>query len=88
MMQVVFRAEVFEEDGQFVSLCPELNVSSFGDTSQDAKDSLHEAVEAFLEGCTLLGTLDEVLDESGFRRQNGVWRLRERVIEEQVATVS
>jgi hypothetical protein len=30
-IHLVYRAEVFKEDGQFVAICPELNVSSFGD---------------------------------------------------------
>ena len=65
-MNVVYRAEIFREGDQFVGLSPDLNVSSFGDTPQEATDSLHEAVEAFLEGCERLGTLREVLAESGF----------------------
>jgi hypothetical protein len=31
-IHLVYRAEVFKEDGQFVAICPELNVSSFGDS--------------------------------------------------------
>ena len=54
-----------------MGLCPELNVSSFGDTPDEAERSLGEAVEAFIEGCILLGTLDEVLRESGFETENG-----------------
>ena len=30
MVQLSYGSEVFEEDGQYVSVCPELNVSSFG----------------------------------------------------------
>ena len=74
MLRVHYRAEVFKEDEVHVGLCPELNVSSFGDTPQDARDSLQEAVELFLEGCESMGTLEEVLGESGFRlmgRANG-----------------
>ena len=69
MLKVVYRAEIFKEGDLYVGLSPDLNVSSFGDTSQEATDSLQEAVEAFLEGCEELGTLEEVLVESGFRRQ-------------------
>ena len=74
MLRVHYRAEVFKEDEVYVGLCPELNVSSFGDTPQEAADSLQEAVELFLEGCESMGTLEEVLGESGFRsigRTNG-----------------
>ena len=66
MTKVMYKAEVFSEDDCFVGYCRELDVSSFGDTPEDAKASLQEAVEAFIEGCEYLGTLDEVLAESGF----------------------
>jgi predicted RNase H-like HicB family nuclease len=37
-----------EGDG-FVSLCPELDIASQGDTVQQARDNLREALEAFFE---------------------------------------
>ena len=60
------RAEVFQEDDQYVAVCPELNVSSFGDSSSEAVRSLQEAVSLFLEECHRLGTLKAVLEEAGF----------------------
>lgn len=87
MVQVSYRSEVFEEDGHYVSVCPELDVSSFGNSPRDARDSLHEAVEGFLEECLSMGTLAEVLEESGFRNDGAVWRLRERAYEERAATI-
>ncbi len=38
-----------EEDGGFVSLCPELDIASQGDTVEEALRNLKEAVELFLE---------------------------------------
>lgn len=78
-MKVVYRAEIFKEGDQYVGLSPDLNVSSFGDTPQEATDSLQEAVEAFLEGCELLGTWGEVLAEPGFLNDGDAWRLSERI---------
>ncbi len=72
-----FRAEVFEEGDDYVAVCPELDVSSFGDSVAEAEESLREAVEAFMEGCQSLGTLDEVLEEAGFRRDADTWITRE-----------
>jgi len=46
-----------------VSVCPELNVSSFGDTIQDAKKGLSEAIALFLEECERMGTLEDILEE-------------------------
>ena len=69
MMQVPYTTELFEEDGQIVALCPELNVSSFGDTLEEALRSLQEAITLFLEECQHMGTLDAVLEEAGYRRE-------------------
>ena len=82
-----YRSEVFEQDGQYVAICPELNVSSFDDTPESAEASLQEALTAFLEGCEALGTLDEVLEESGFTKTDGTWRLCERNDSERVVVL-
>ncbi len=48
MQKIIFRGEIFKEGDLYVSICPELNVSSFGETVEEAKHSLYEAVEAFI----------------------------------------
>ena len=70
----VFRAETFKEGSLFVSLSPELGVSSFGKTAKEAKSSLKEAIELFLEECERMGTLKDVLEESGFRIRGSSWQ--------------
>ena len=85
MTKIVYRAEFFKEGDLYVGLCPELNVSSFGDDIEDAKRSLQEAVEAFVEACEEMGTLNEVLEEAGFSHKRGVWYTREPIIEEKIA---
>ncbi|MEK7397337.1 MAG: type II toxin-antitoxin system HicB family antitoxin [Candidatus Poribacteria bacterium] len=85
MTKIIYRAEFFKEGDLYVGLCPELNVSSFGDDMEDAKRSLQEAVEAFVETCEEMGTLKEVLEESGFSYKRGVWNTREPIIEEKLA---
>lgn len=71
--RIVLRAEFFREDDLFVGLAPELDVSSFGESLDEAKLSLKEAVEAFLEECEEMGTLDEVLQEAGFYWEGDLW---------------
>jgi len=88
MKKVVFNSEVFIEGDVYVALCPELNVSSFGDTIDEAKTSLKEAVEAFVEECEVMGTLEEVLEEAGFNKRlepSEIWLPREPLVEEKVA---
>lgn len=65
MIHVPYTSQLFEEDGQIVALCPELNISSFGDTPEEALISLQEAVTLFLEECQQMGTLEMVLEEAG-----------------------
>lgn len=64
---IEYRVEVFKEGDQYVGLCPEFNVSSFGDTEDEAEAALREAVGLFVEQCETMGTLQEVLEEAGFR---------------------
>lgn len=44
-----FTAIIHVEDGEFVALCPELDVASQGATREEALENLREAVELFLE---------------------------------------
>jgi predicted RNase H-like HicB family nuclease len=75
--RIVLRTEFFKEGDLYVGLAPELDVSSFGETLEDAKRSLREAAEAFVEECEEMGTLEEVLREAGFRREDHVWLPRQ-----------
>jgi len=82
--KIIVRAEIFKEGNQYVSLCPELNVSSFGDTPEDAKKSLSEAVSLFFEECQEMGTLDDILREAGFVFLDKEWISPEPVIMEKL----
>lgn len=44
-----FTAIIVRKDDGYVALCPELDVASQGDTTEEARQNLLEAVEAFLE---------------------------------------
>ena len=72
MIQIPYTSQLFAEDEQIVALCPELNVSSFGDTPDKALAALQEAVTLFLEECQRLGTLDMVMEEAGYHRDSTV----------------
>ena len=75
--RLIFRAEFFRDDDLYVGLAPELGVSSFGESLNEAKLSLKEAAEAFIEECEAMGALDEVLQEAGFRMQGNLWAPRQ-----------
>lgn len=84
-MNLSIRVEIFEEDGLYAALAPELNISSFGETIAEAGESIKEAIELFLEECREMGTLDEVLEESGFLKMEDAWQSRRPVAEENLA---
>jgi predicted RNase H-like HicB family nuclease len=79
------KCEIFKEDDRRFALCPELDVSSFGETIQEAKASLEEALLAFLEECENMNTLELVLEEAEFKQQNNQWKLRQPLLSELVA---
>lgn len=85
MQNLNIKVEVFREDDLYVALCPSLNVSSYGESVEEAKKSLIEAVEAFVEECVDMDTLEDVLEESGFIKINDVWQPRQAIKEESLA---
>lgn len=48
-MNRLLTAIIEREDDGYVSLCPELDVASQGNTIEEARENLREAVELFLE---------------------------------------
>lgn len=83
-MNLSVKVEIFQEEDHFVALSPELNLSSFGENIEEAKTSFKEALEAFVEECQEMKTLEEVLVEAGFTKKNLVWEQRKPVIEEKL----
>lgn len=48
-MKRTLTAVLIREEGGFVALCPEIDVASQGDSVEEAKRNLREAVELFFE---------------------------------------
>ncbi|MEX0736146.1 MAG: type II toxin-antitoxin system HicB family antitoxin [Bacteroidota bacterium] len=44
-----FTAVIEREDTMYVSLCPELDIASQGETVEEARTNLKEAIELFFE---------------------------------------
>jgi len=57
MTRATLTATVWREGDDYVSLCPELGVSSCGSTPEEALAMLGEAVELYLENAQELGIL-------------------------------
>ena len=57
---------IFYGENAFVAHCPVFDVSSQGDTEEEGKENIIEAITEFLLACYEMGTLSEVLRECGF----------------------
>ena len=55
-------AVIWQEGSDFVSLCPELGVSSCGSSLEEATSMLHEAVDLYLANARELEMLDATID--------------------------
>lgn len=74
MIPLDYEVIVFKENTAYVAYCPELDVSSCGSTIEQAKKMLKTAVRLFLEEARKMGTLEEILYESGYKKDaNGRW---------------
>jgi predicted RNase H-like HicB family nuclease len=81
MIQIPYTSQLFAEDDQFVALCPELNVSSYGDSPSQTLAALQEVVTLFLEECQAMDTLETVLEEAGYHLNTatGRWTPRQPI---------
>ena len=75
--------QIWKEGNMYTSYCPELDVASCGQTVDEARKNLREALEIFIEKISKLGTLEELLEEAGYdlSSQDDVLVKRKELIE-------
>jgi predicted RNase H-like HicB family nuclease len=66
MLQIEFEGILFKEGETYISYSPKLDVSSCGNTIEEARKNLKTAVTLFLEEAEKMGTLEDILLESGY----------------------
>ena len=71
MARLDYEVEVWRSGEYIMAGVPGLDVTSYGPTAEEAAADLREAVRLFVEECAQMGTLEEVLEEAGFRRSAG-----------------
>jgi predicted RNase H-like HicB family nuclease len=76
---VSFTVHIFREGDAYVAHVAELDVSSCGDTIEDARRNIRDAVRGFLETSEEIGTLAEILEEAGYQRDGDAWHAPEFV---------
>lgn len=74
MVPIEFDMIVFKENDTYVAYCPELDVSSCGDSVEHAREMLKTAVKLFIEEAGKIGTLEDILAESHYKKdESGKW---------------
>jgi predicted RNase H-like HicB family nuclease len=58
--------QIIKKAKWFVASCPALDVASQGETEEEAKKNIAEALFMFLRSCFERGTLEAVLKQCGF----------------------
>jgi len=86
MLEIDFDAIVFQEGNTYVAYSPKLDVSSCGGTVEEAKGNLKIAVRLFIEECAKMGTLEEILEEAGYKSTDAqCWKTPRMVATELVS---
>ncbi len=63
MNDIYFDTLIWKEGDTYVSYCPQLDVSSCGDTVEEARRMLKEALRLFVEETEKIGTLQTILND-------------------------
>ena len=71
--RVIYQIEESRYGTAYQAVCPELTITAFGDTAEEARNALRKQVAEYLEDCHNLGALDEVLIEAGFYFEEDTW---------------
>ncbi|MBI2918461.1 MAG: type II toxin-antitoxin system HicB family antitoxin [Chloroflexi bacterium] len=66
MKTIQLTVEIWQEGNMYIAYCHELDVSSAGNTPEEAKTNIREALDIFFEETSRKGTLRELLEEGGF----------------------
>ncbi len=72
-MDIEYTVQIWKEGSQFIAHAMPLDVMSSGKTPEDARKALDEAVRLFLVTASDMGTVNEILEESGYELLNGKW---------------
>ncbi len=86
-MNVDYNVQIWKEGDQFVAHATPIDVASSGKTPEEAKTTLDEAVHLFLITALEVGTLQQVLEEAGYEREDDHWLSPSCVIVERRSSV-
>lgn len=75
---ITLTLSIEEEDGGYVSRCPELGVASCGDTLDEALHNIEEATLLYLDTIEEMGERERIFRERGIHIMPGGPRVAER----------
>jgi predicted RNase H-like HicB family nuclease len=67
VMELQLNVLVFQEGEYYVAYCPSLNLSSYGDSVQEAKEGFDETMKSYIEDCESYHSLTEDLTKLGWK---------------------
>jgi predicted RNase H-like HicB family nuclease len=79
MQDFSFDTHIFKEGKTYLAFVPALDISSCGDTDEDVRRNIRDAVRGFLAASADPGTLGEILEEAGYRQKGDDWSAPEFV---------
>jgi predicted RNase H-like HicB family nuclease len=72
-LNIEYSAQIWKNGNQYIAHAMPLDVISAGPTPEEARKALDEAVHLFLVTAADMGTLEEILQESGYEFRQGGW---------------
>lgn len=83
-VRIEHTVQVWKEGDTYVARAVPLDVMSCGETSEEARKNLAEAVDLFLKTASNHGTLVEILEECGYVRKGNEWHAPKLLLSETV----
>jgi len=84
MSKINVGIQVWRGGTQYTGYNPQLKISSCGDTVKEARNNTVEAIQAFIETASEMGTLSDILSEAGFEYDDG-WKSPKVILNVKVA---
>lgn len=72
-MRSLLTFKIWKEGKYCIAYNPEFDIASQGKNFEQAEKKLGEAIELFVSAAKKIGTLKEILQESGFIQKNKAW---------------
>jgi predicted RNase H-like HicB family nuclease len=87
MSGIEFDTIIFKEGKTFIAYSPKLDISSCGNSVEEARKNLKTAVRLFLEEAEKMGTLEEILREAGYEKTDGSHWMTPRLVATELMSV-